>query len=84
MYKFSYFLSFFFFGNNNIYLIFYFHSCSLGTFRRRAARQKRKSSAQENGGTIPHDTMITNGIRQRKTQQFAGSGPGKCCFFLNL
>ena len=54
-----------------------FHSHSPGTFRRRAARQKRKSSTQENGGTVPHDALITNGIRQRKAQQPAGSGSGK-------
>ena len=48
------------------------------TYRRRAARQKRKSSAHDNGATVPHGVLLTNGIRQRKAQPPAGSGPGKC------
>lgn len=44
--------------------------------RRSAARQKRKVSAQENGGTVLHDSgLLTNGVRQRKAQQSAGSEP---------
>lgn len=36
--------------------------------RRRAARQKRKSSAHENGGAVSQNILMTNGIRQRKSQ----------------
>lgn len=42
---------------------------------RAAARQKRKGSGQENGGTASHNGLIINGVRQRKTQQAAESGP---------
>jgi len=51
---------------------------------RAAARQKRKGSGQENGGTVSHNGLIINGVRQRKTQQAAESGPGKGYFLCLL